>query len=75
MIELNKHHYAWKVEASGIKGGLGRWGRKCHGLSSSVFISDQAGLAFIIGGMESMKGMDLAHTSHGRRSVGDRRGD
>jgi hypothetical protein len=71
----DKHCHAWKVEASGTKGGIGRLGHKCHGLSHSVVISDQAVLALIIRGVESMEGMELVRTSCGRRSAGDGQGD
>ncbi len=75
MIEPNKHRHAGTVEALGIKGGLGRWGCKCHGLSRSIVVGDQAGLALIIGGVESMEGMKLVCTSRGKSSAGDRQGD
>ncbi len=67
MVESNKRTHAGEIEAAGIKRGCGGPGRKSQGLGRSLLVAEEAGLAIIVHGTESLAGMEWGGQSRGRR--------
>jgi hypothetical protein len=75
MVESNKCTNAGEIKAAGIEKGYQGPGSKSQGLGRSVLVADEAGMASIIHGAESLAGMEQGGGSCGRRPAQGWHGD